>query len=293
MAPKKHLQYAEFYITNVCNLACTHCNRYNNYRFKGHQRWDDYAGLYQEWARNIDIDHIAVLGGEPLLNPDIIQWCKGLYAAFRPAGGPSIDIVSNGYHLNRVKGLYDLVNSGQAFLTISLHNPNEKDFIFQTIREFLKFDLDIQTKNPDGQWYIEHNKIKIFINANWDFTTSAVIRNSRNNRLTLHDSDPIKAHNVCSFAQCKCYHFIEGKFYKCGPVALMPEFDRQFDLDISEADRGLLNSYQPLTVDNYNSRSADFFSRLDDPIPQCKFCPSTLDWQPLSAMPKSSKLAAK
>ena len=39
------LNYAEFYITNVCNLNCTECNRFNNYHFSGHQRWDDYSDV--------------------------------------------------------------------------------------------------------------------------------------------------------------------------------------------------------------------------------------------------------
>lgn len=35
------LDYMEFYITNVCNLTCTGCNRFNNYKFKGFQRWTE------------------------------------------------------------------------------------------------------------------------------------------------------------------------------------------------------------------------------------------------------------
>jgi hypothetical protein len=42
---KYHLSYAEFYITHVCNLNCPDCNRFNNYAFKGHQRWDDVKKL--------------------------------------------------------------------------------------------------------------------------------------------------------------------------------------------------------------------------------------------------------
>lgn len=288
MAEKKYLGYAEFYITNVCNLACNHCNRYNNYRFKGWQAWADYKDVYQKWAQYIDIEHIAVLGGEPLLNPDIIEWCNGLYSAFRPNGGPGIDIVTNGYHLNQVKGLYDIVKQGQAFITVTLHNPNEKDHVMTLIREFSKSTRELTVLEPDSQWLLEDGALRIFINTAYEFTTSAVVRNSNNN-LTLHNSDPISAHSVCGFAACKCYHFVKGKFYKCGPVALLPEFDQQFNLDISESDRNLLNSYQALTVDNIASQGTDFFRTLDDPIPQCKFCPSEMDWQPLLAMPKSSR----
>ncbi len=287
MDSKRHINYAEFYITNVCNLNCTHCNRYNNYRFKGWQAWDDYKDIYQRWAEYIDIEHLAILGGEPLLNPDIIKWCEGLYLAFRPNGGAGIDIVTNGYHLNRVKGLKEFVRSGRAFITVSLHNPNEKDFIFDEIQKFLESEINLQVIEPGKQWYIEDGYVKIFVNANWDFTTSSIIVNAHN-RLTLHNNDPEIAHSVCAFAQCKDYHFIKGKFYKCGPVALLPEFDQQFHLDISDDDRILLNSYQPLTVEDFEKKSSSFFTDLDNPIPQCKFCPSKMEWQPLFALPKAS-----
>ena len=38
------LDYCEFYITNVCNLSCNGCNRFNNYKFRGFQRWEDSKG---------------------------------------------------------------------------------------------------------------------------------------------------------------------------------------------------------------------------------------------------------
>ena len=60
------LPYVEFYITNVCNLNCTNCNRFNNYAFAGHQRWADNKEFYQQWAEILDVQEISILGGEPL-----------------------------------------------------------------------------------------------------------------------------------------------------------------------------------------------------------------------------------
>jgi hypothetical protein len=62
--------------------------------------------------------------------------------------------------------------------------------------------------------------------------------------------------------------------YKCGPAALMPEFDLQHAFDISDADRTMLHSYKPLTVDNFAEYSAEFLESLNNPIAQCKFCPT-------------------
>jgi hypothetical protein len=54
----------------------------------------------------------------------------------------------------------------------------------------------------------------------------------------------------------------------------MPEFDQQFNLQISDSDRALLKSYKSLGVDNFEEFHQEFFQKLDQPIAQCKFCPS-------------------
>lgn len=104
-----------------------------------------------------------------------------------------------------------------------------------------------------------------------EFSTAAVQPNG--SKFVLHNSDPITAHNQCGFVKYKSYHFIRGKMYKCGPAALFPEFDEQHHLDILPSDREIINSYRPLTMDNFDEYHQEFFSKLDQPIPQCKFCP--------------------
>jgi hypothetical protein len=66
---------------------------------------------------------------------------------------------------------------------------------------------------------------------------------------------------------------IKGKIYKCGPVGIFPDFDDQFDLDLSAEDKKLVREYQPLSVDEFAQRGKEFFATIDEPIPQCKFCP--------------------
>ena len=97
------------------------------------------------------------------------------------------------------------------------------------------------------------------------------------NQFTLHQSDPTAAHNICGFVNFQCYHFIRAKLYKCGPVALFPEFDQQHHLNISDKDRELLNGYNPLTVDEFDNRGQQFIDDIDNVIPQCKFCPDKVE----------------
>lgn len=269
---KKLVPKVEFYITNICNLTCDHCNRFNNYKFKGWQKWNDLKDIYSRWAELINIGHRVILGGEPLLNPDIIKWCRGLKTSY-PGPGQT-EIITNGYRLNHVPGLYQACRENILFLQITIHNSNEKDFLLNEIITFLQAPIVITQPNSVMQsWtYTDCNGVVIGVELNNEFSESAIIRNSLNN-LTLHQSDPIKAHDICCMAQNGTVHFVNAKIYKCGPAALFEEFDQQHRLDISDDDRQLLSSYKPLTVDNFNEYQEEFFENLNKPIPQCKFCP--------------------
>ena len=268
----------EVYITNVCNLTCEQCNRFNNFDFKGWQRWSDHADQYQQWAKLIDLKSITILGGEPLLNPDIVSWVRGLNVTF----GIGVQILTNGTRLNQVKGLYDAIayarprNGTRNSIAVSLHNLDDLETLQQNIREFLNGPVQQNTHRPElwGADYQYSDRNGVFINVYYQnrFDT-ATVQTSAAGRYTLFDNDPMQAHDACTFVLYKSYHFIQGKLYKCGPAALLPEFDQQHGFDISDQDRELLNSYRPLTVDNFAEYHEEFLANLDNPIAQCKFCP--------------------
>jgi hypothetical protein len=292
----------EFYITNVCNLTCENCNRYNNHKFAGWQRWSDYADVYQQWSEYVNLKNIVIMGGEPLLNPTITDWITGLTDVFKCG----IQVLTNGTRLNNVPGLYDALAQTRSRggpitgnIQISLHNTNHFDELKQNIKSFLSTIREeygtaigvIPKNDPWGKMYYsvrDVNDVLVNVHLANDFHTAA-IQPTPDGRFTLHNSDPVIAHEKCGFAQYKCYHFIRGKLYKCGPVALMPEFDEQFNLDISKPDRKLLHGYRPLTVESWSRKSLRWLEHIDDPIAQCKFCPQTFASKIIYPVVKHSK----
>ena len=270
-----HIDRLEFYITNVCNLTCNGCNRYNNYNFKGWQRWEDYESILEEWSKKITIGHPVILGGEPLLNADIAKWVKGLRKLWPEYSG--VQIQSNGTMIDRAKGLYEALDPAEGnWIGISIHNPADKDEIFKRIHNFLGegSTMTANSDDPIGSDYQFTNKDKHKVHA-WmsdKFVNSNIIKTD-SGRFELYNSDPDVAHENCTFRRFKNYHMIKGKIYKCGPSALMPEFDDQFKFNISDEDRQLLHSYQPLSVEEFDERGLDFLHNIDSVIPQCKFCP--------------------
>lgn len=290
--PRRLIPYVEFYITNVCNLTCSNCNRFNNYNFKGWQAWADYENEYKKWSEVVRLGGITILGGEPLLNPTIVQWITGLNKVW----GTGVEVLTNGTRLNHVPGLYEAIAEYPSnWIGVSLHNINDLDRCFEEIRKFLRGPVKIykqdDPENSDGSktyggaYGFHDGAVWVRVWIGDDFYNSAVRINSAG-RPTVYNSDPAAAHAVCGFVQYKCYHFIKGALYKCGPVALFPEFDQQHPFDISDSDRELMYSYRPLTADQYVDRGAAFFQELDSVIPQCKFCPTKFDHIKVKAINK-------
>ena len=130
-----NIEYVEFYITNVCNLSCNGCNRFNNYKFKGFQRWADYQEEYTRWSKELQFGSIGILGGEPLLNADFMLWLRGIRQLWP---NTFIKVVTNGYYLNKVAGLYDNINSDRnTELWVGIHNKLHKKTILNNIEQFL------------------------------------------------------------------------------------------------------------------------------------------------------------
>ena len=278
---KKHLfSKIEFYITNVCNLTCEGCNRFNNYSFAGWQRWSDYEADYAKWAEYVDIDKIVILGGEPLLNPDILDWVYGINRIFKR----NVQILSNGTRLNNVKGLYEALQANGNWMGISWHNPNTIDEFESEVHKFLRGTIiRLEKDDPRNEYgadiaWIDQNKVAIPLWIQYDFYDSAINR-AHTGKFVLHNSRPHVAHNSCGFRIHKNYHMIKGKLYKCGPAALFPEFDQQHGFDISDEDRLILNSYRPLTADDYPTHGAEFLANIDNQLAMCKFCPESLDYK--------------
>jgi organic radical activating enzyme len=274
----------EFYITNVCNLTCSGCNRYNNYKFAGHWTWDEAKLVLQQWAKKIDVRHPVILGGEPLLNPDIAKWVAGVNRLWPTHSG--VQVQSNGTRLDLVDGLYDVLDPVKGnWLGISLHSEEHREPLFNRIRNFLKHPIQ-ETQNPNdpvgSQWqFVDVNKRYIHVWNNNRFVQSNIIENSDGTR-TLYQSDPDVAHENCTFRRFKNYHMIRGKIYKCGPVALMAEFDDQYPFNISDEDRSIIHAPgRGLGIDEWDTRGAEFLDNIDRVIPQCKFCPESYEYQPI------------
>ena len=323
---KHYLNYVEFYITNVCNLNCPNCNRFNNFHFKGHSKWADNHDQYKSWAEILDIKTIGILGGEPLLNPDFKNWLVGLSELWPHS---KIRITTNGTMLKKIKNLYQLLTSvdNPVLMSVGCHNLSLKDAYEQDIKDIMGSSYHIEKHFPydkdgtiwrnsynsvkDETWpecdtpgefdmlpekikqecetihgvshkiyrlnheYIEiyNDDLRVKLYPQHQFVNTTVIYDSPTQTLSLNKSDPEKAMEICMFK--KCHHFIDGKLYKCGPVGLLPEFVKQFNVKRDKEQDQLIHSYKAATPDWTKEELEKFIQGLQnaDTIPQCSLCP--------------------
>jgi len=154
------IDLVEFYITNVCNLNCENCNRFNNFNFSGHYKPEDYFDDYKWWASKINPKRIGILGGEPLLNPHICEWIDMIRDLW-----PNSEIIltTNGTQINKVENLYNILKSNKIVLDVSLHNKNTSSDIINSVYDLLKapsVETFHQERWHSESWQSAYNDIK-------------------------------------------------------------------------------------------------------------------------------------
>ena len=107
---RKPLQ-CSIYLTDKCNLDCSYCTEYDN--SKPHPKLEDLK-LWIRKIRDLGTMRIALVGGEPLLHPnvvEIVRYCREL--------GFATSLTTNGFLLTR-KLLKELEEAGLQVMQISV-----------------------------------------------------------------------------------------------------------------------------------------------------------------------------
>ena len=270
---KINLKYAEFYVTNHCNIACNNCNRFNNHKITGSAKWHMYRNRYHEWSQIVDIERIALLGGEPLLHHQLDVMLNDVRLWWPNS---DIEITTNGLLIDKLKpNIIKSIINNNITIYVSIHNKVWHDKIKQSIINLfgdLKF-VSGKKLHPQGghDKYIADSGNRVILEHTYFFRPAA-LKKSHNNLLELHNSDPEKAHAVCDMKMS--HHFWKGNLYKCGVMITLPYMLTQHadKINISDDQRALLDSYRPLIL-GAAKHNPTLISELANSIPQCTFCP--------------------
>ena len=170
-AEASYLPYLEFHIEDSCNMNCKACEHYSPLVKASPQTRMVFNEVKQDFQKLKslidDIGRIRILGGEPLLNPELSEYVKMIRQTYPLA---DIFIVTNALLLHRLpEETYAVIKEANASFMISYYPPLEGKIeeieavpkakgirVLRTplIREFsLRQNLD---GHNDPEWEYEH-----------------------------------------------------------------------------------------------------------------------------------------
>ena len=242
LSPLNKLQF-EVDIAAHCNLNCKCCSQFSCI---ADEEFIDLHNMEQDFERlgelfDGEAEKIYLIGGEPLLHPDIISCMQSARKYFRIG---KISVFTNG------------------LLLLS----REEEF-WETCREYditlivTKYPIDL---NYEGilQKVKEENVVFEF------FTTSEDYKYMTNLGLDIDGRQNIQK----SFINCteanNCIKLRQGKLYTCTRPAAIYKFNKYFKLDLEVSEKDYINIYQ-------EKNGQEILRKLSKPIPFCKYCNPT------------------
>ena len=268
---KHKLEFVQFYINNVCNLACPHCVSYNNLAFKGQFDWKSNEVSAQKWSELIDPYEVAIIGGEPFTNPDLNNWVYGLKKYFNP---PDFRITTNGTFLSRdIDKIKEYIDAN-VNIEISAHSRKHfEDSIAFIKSQFPDWTTEIVEDEPEWDHIVKRfikqsDKGWLQVRTAYKFWDSS-IKEIKDGVIYMHNNDPELAHSKCEMSDC--HYIVEGRLYKCVVTATAPMLARQFSLD--KASNDLLQLTKSVSPFDNSSTIDEFITNILEPCDQCALCP--------------------
>ena len=185
------IPYFETHITEACNLKCRGCSHFSVFAKPKHK---DLGEFEREYARLAEIEEIGIMrlmGGEPLLNPDFMEYLRIARKYFPDS---HICLVTNGTLGERLVPHVDEINELRINVTKSEYHLGTEDPIAYSER---------------------HEKGKLY-NISLDPT------GQQNKDLAFHFCD-IRIH--------EWYYYMDGRFYPCCIAGTIHDFWNHFGLD--------------------------------------------------------------
>jgi organic radical activating enzyme len=244
----------EYHLAHGCNLSCQQCSHYADHHLAGAMPTVDQADAeYSLWSHRLRPKRFALLGGEPLLNPHLIQH---LLLARQHWGDRNLMLVTNGFFLHRFPELPDALRETRCQLEVSQHGTHEG--YLSKFRE---------VKQLVWRWREQYPGIKIKIRQ----SHRGWLRQYRvvDGKPMPFNSSHAAAYRVCM--QKTCTQLVNGCLAKCPALAYFPKLEAKLRLhDIPEWQP--FHDYRPCppTCSDHELRA---FLRLEA-LAQCSLCPA-------------------
>ncbi|TWU54740.1 Cyclic pyranopterin monophosphate synthase [Rubripirellula tenax] len=244
----------EYHLAHGCNLSCQQCSHYSNFHVAGKMPTVEDAGAdYANWSHRLKPRRFALLGGEPLLNPQILQHIR-LTRQHWPDS--ELMLVTNGFFLHRFPDLPAILLETNCRLEVSQHGTHD-DYV-KRFRE---------VKHLVWRWREDHPGIQIKIRQ----SHRGWMRQYKveNGKPMPFDTKPEAAFKVCMQKTCTQLH--RGVLWKCPALAYFAQLEAKLKLQ-NLPQWQLFRDYKAIATNASDDELRTFIETKA--IPQCGLCPS-------------------
>ena len=259
------IPFVETMAIQSCNLSCVGCTNYSDLIHKGYVSWNSIENDLKEWLEVIDIEDFGIMGGEPLLNPEIEQWIIGIRKLLPNS---RIRFTTNGLKLHKNFHLVDLMHKlGNFSFKITAHKNTTE--LQKTIEKILKsydwkpvaeFGIDRLITTNDFRFHVKSPSTfyKTFKGSYHD--------------MKPHNSNPIEAFDMCIQQTCPLLH--NKGIYKCSTSGLLEDVLKRRGKDYSEWRPYIPDAIYPTSTHKQIKKFIDNFGK---PNKICGQCPTKND----------------
>jgi len=241
----------ELYLTKGCNLKCHYCSHFNPYR-RGIVPTETLIGSMETWSKKVRPKKFGLLGGEPLLHPDvtlIVQKARECWSTAR------LVLTTNGLLLpQKGQTLLDTLLETQTQVLLSEHLTDQEGIVaFDKARRMLE-EAGVSTVIiPSASRWKEYYLF------------------GDDGKPRPYNSKPEAAWTMCG--PNTCFNLTENKLYRCSILANAAQGWQEGALS---PEWKVTESYSPLTSD----ASADDIVRhlflMKGPLTACSICPEKI-----------------
>lgn len=241
MRPKKKIPILHLHLTDHCNLNCRGCDNFSPLApetFADINSFENDCAKMSQLAKG-RIEEIQLLGGEPLLHPQLTRFFE-ITRQYFPAN--TISVVTNGILLKKQND-----NFWESCLKNDIH-------IIVT-----KYPVNIDYKSIEK--YAKSQGVSFSYYGNTEF----VEKTMQCLPLDLEGKQDAKD----SFSRCsranRCISVDNGKLYTCSLIPYVKYFNKHFEKDLNVSPSDYIDIFNTKDMDeilNFASRPASF----------CRYC---------------------
>jgi MoaA/NifB/PqqE/SkfB family radical SAM enzyme len=234
----------EMNLVDHCNLKCRNCDHYSNIAPKKFLSIEEFTRDIELLAQICagSLEAIKLVGGEPLLNPDIVKFLKVTRKHFPHS---RIPLITNGLLLLRMG---DEFWRALADYNVLLHVTEYPSGVNYEAIHAKVLEYGVLNNNLNNNGLFDDDSPKYMVKFPFDIKGNQ----KRFYFIGCH-------HRICS---CVLRH---GRIYPCPPLAYIEYFNRHFGQNLLVSDADYIDLYQ---VSHYQE-IADFLSGR---IPFCRYC---------------------